>query len=199
MEEKKEMTFAEELDLLIDDYQEKKRLEQEKAEEERKKKRDYYLKARCRAYAAYGNHRARVSSDEASMKASVVITLDDMIAFAVENNMKYDLFIGENAIEFVMRIGKPEFCEEPPKDLLITEEDADEPSAESATEAIEKMVAGMTKEPKSGEDDDETAEKDLMGPLSEEETADVVGRLRRATSERQAEASEENYSFDTGV
>lgn len=158
MEEKKEMTFVEELNLLVDDYQEEQRLKQEKAMEERRQKIDYYLKGQCRTYARCGNHRVPIYQEEAAAKTSVDVQLEDIIAFATEIGMNWDPFWGENKIELIWKTGKPEFCEEPFEEHQFPKEDADEPSAESATEAIEKMVAGMSKRPEIWEDDEETEE-----------------------------------------
>lgn len=158
MEEKKEMTFLEELLDLVDDYQEEQRLKQEKAMEERKKKIDYYLKGKCRTYAHCGQHRVYINLEEVAVKMSCEVTFEDIFNFVHELNLKSEPFYGKNSVEIIWKAGKPEFCEEPPKELPLPEEEsADEPSAQSFTEALNKMVDGMTKH-ESGEDDDETVE-----------------------------------------
>lgn len=185
MEEKKEMTLFERLNERVDNYEEAERKKKLEAEAERREFIYDYIQRECLSSAGKGGYRHMFCEGEMTEDESIQITIEDVVGFVDKNHGLEKEFYGNEKVEVIWRKGRPQFYEEP--------------SAESATEAIEKMVAGMTKEPKSGEDDDETAEKDLMGPLSEEETADVVGRLRRATSERQAEVSEENYSFDIGV
>ncbi len=199
MEEKKEMTLFERLNANVDEFEEAEREKIRKALEEQREAIEKYIETECLLTSMRGGYRRKFSEGEKVSDKDIRITIKDVVDFVNKDSRFKIEFYGNEEVEVIWRKGRPQFYEEPVERIPTSEENVEEPSAESATEAIEKMVAGMTKKPKSGEDDDETAEKDLMGPLSEEETADVVGRLRRATSERQAEASEENYSFDTGV
>lgn len=164
MEEKKEMTFLEELNGLVDEYQAEKKAEHEKAMKERKENIDYYLMGQCRTYARCGHHRVRIDQEEVAAKTSVDITIEDIIVFAKEKNMDWNWnhSEGEKAVEIIWKDGEPKFYEEPTKELPLPEEEStDEPSAESFTEAVNKMVDGMAAK----ETADETIEKDLTGPL----------------------------------
>lgn len=141
MEEKK--TLFKSLNEIVDKHEEEERKKKLEAEAERREFIYNYLECECLASAGKGGYRHMFCEGETTEDESVQITIEDVVDFVDKNPGLEKEFYGNEKVEVIWRKGRPEFCEEPPKDLLITEEDADEPSAESATEAINKMVDGM--------------------------------------------------------
>lgn len=121
----------------------KRQEERRKAEEEQRKRIEEYIQFRMLKASNQGGYRCKFNEGESVDESDIHLTIKDVVDFVEKNPRLEKEFYGNDAVEVIWRKGRSEFCEEPLKELPLPEEDADELSAESFTEAVNKMVDGM--------------------------------------------------------